>query len=73
MSAVTTAAPGRAGSELNWHKMPVEEVYRQLDVDPDQGLSGERCQSAVPFMVQTGWLKKSRSPGGERFSGSTRT
>src|SRR5215203_2666318 len=67
MSAVTTAAPGRAGSELNWHKMPVEEVYRQLDVDPDQGLSGAEVSKRRAIYGPNRLAEEVKEPGWRAF------
>jgi P-type Ca2+ transporter type 2C len=67
MSAVTTAAPGRAGSELNWHKMPVEDVCRQLDIDPDMGLSGAEVTKRRAIYGPNRLAEEVKEPGWRAF------
>ncbi|GAB3053682.1 cation-transporting P-type ATPase [Intrasporangium mesophilum] len=67
MSAVTTAAPGRAGSEPNWHGMTPDQVCRELDVDPAQGLSPDEVTRRRALYGSNKLAEEAKEPGWRAF------
>jgi len=67
MGTVTTSAPGRAGSEHNWHGMSAEEVCRELDVDPALGLTADEVTRRRAAYGPNKLAEEAKEPGWRAF------
>ena len=67
MSVTTTSAPGRAGSEHNWHGMTTDEVCRELDVDPAVGLTAEEVTRRRALYGANKLAEEAKEPGWRAF------